>query len=107
LVLHWDTHGISRGSYAMSASASIVPGETSVENNHFVDGIVELTEAPAGTFLPDWLYLFFPTFLALLIILVVLSFYHKRRKEKAENSFYEGWIAWYYSYDVRNKKRKA
>ena len=45
LVFHWNTVNMSEGNYLLKAAASSVPGETNLENNSFVDGIVELTVA--------------------------------------------------------------
>jgi PKD repeat protein len=39
----WDTTGLAAGPYLIVASASPVPGETSLDNNMFQDGTVTLT----------------------------------------------------------------
>ena len=42
LVIPWDTRDVSPGDYRISAYASVVPGETHVEDNMFSDGVVSL-----------------------------------------------------------------
>ena len=45
LVFGWCTGGVREGIYVISAMACEVPGEINVENNHFVDGFVEVKKA--------------------------------------------------------------
>jgi len=42
LIIPWDTRDVSPGDYRISAYASVVPGETHVEDNMFSDGVVSL-----------------------------------------------------------------
>ncbi len=41
-VFHWNTRNMAEGNYTLSAEASVVPGELNIENNRFVDGIIEI-----------------------------------------------------------------
>jgi hypothetical protein len=42
LVFTWNTTGVAAGNYTISARASVVPYETNISNNVYVDGIVRL-----------------------------------------------------------------
>lgn len=42
LTFTWNTIGVSFGNYTISAFAEPVPGETDIEDNTFVDGVVEI-----------------------------------------------------------------
>jgi hypothetical protein len=102
LVFHWKTDKVSTGNYTLSALAEPVPNEENTTNNYLVDGIVEVRSAPALWVIPFWFWLFL---LMLIILLTLLSIWlHRRRKRnKAEESFYSGWTAWYYSYNLKDK----
>jgi len=61
LTFSWSTAGLSAGSYAISATASAVPGETDLSDNTFSDGTVSLSAPPPVTPLlglnriwPEW-----------------------------------------------------
>jgi len=45
LTFDWDTTGVAEGSYQIKAVASAVEGETSVEDNQFIDGTVTVKAA--------------------------------------------------------------
>jgi hypothetical protein len=45
-VFYWDTANVPEGNYTISALASAVPGEENIENNLFVDGVVEVKPPP-------------------------------------------------------------
>jgi hypothetical protein len=93
---------MSEGNYLLKAVASYAPDEANLENNSFVDGIVELVAAPARWFVPDrfyWLLALLPI-LALILLLILL---YRRRRKKTENTFNSGWIAWYYCHNLRTK----
>lgn len=102
LVFHWNTANTPEGNYLLKAVASSVPEETNLENNSFIDGIVELVAAPARWFIPDWLYWLW-ILLPILALLILLILLYRRRKKKNESSFNSGWTAWYYCHDLRNK----
>jgi len=42
LTFYWDTTGMPRGNYTIKAEASIVPGETDIEDNTFTNGKVKV-----------------------------------------------------------------
>lgn len=44
LSFHWDTQDLEAGNYTISAEASVVPGESNLGNNRFIDGTVQLKE---------------------------------------------------------------
>lgn len=48
LVLVWDTTAIPVGMYTISATGTIWPGETSIEDNVFIDGTVDIRMFSAG-----------------------------------------------------------
>lgn len=52
-----------------------------------------------------WFYLFL-LLVGLMTVLLIAWLYRRRRKKKAEEAFYKGWTAWYYSYDLRGKVRR-
>ena len=43
LTFSWDTTGVSSGVYLVTADVSVVPGETDIADNTFVDGSVTIT----------------------------------------------------------------
>jgi hypothetical protein len=67
LVFYWNTGNVAKGNYTLSAEASAVPGETKIENNRFVDGVVMVKSwvFPPVLEIPRWL-------LALLFISAIL-----------------------------------
>jgi hypothetical protein len=68
------------GVYAISADATVLEGETNVENNSLTDGKVTILAIPA---LPYWALLIpFLVVLAIIILLLII-YYWKRRKERA------------------------
>jgi len=102
----WNTHGVPVGTYTLSATADNVLGETNTANNRYVDGTIELVKSPSGLYVPDWFFWIFLLLLLLLVILLLLLLYRRRKKE-SEGSFYSGWTAWYYGYDLRSRTRKT
>ena len=46
LVFHWNTRDAAEGDYTLSALASQVLGEDNLENNLYVDGVVEVKATP-------------------------------------------------------------
>jgi len=60
LTFNWDTTGVPYDKYAIKAEASVVPGETKINNNILIDGtvrvaylhdvaVVKFTPSPSGT----------------------------------------------------------
>jgi len=96
IVFKWNTSCLQPGDYTLSAVASIVPGEVDIEDNTFVDGIVQIKAfvppppppPPVECVLPKWLlaFLFLIAVLigAILIILIgfILWWTNQRRKER-------------------------
>jgi len=102
LLFHWNTHNIAEGNYTLTASASMVPGEENLENNSYVDGVVEVVKGPEEWLVPDWFYWLLPLLL-LLIIILLIAWLYRRRKKNAGEAFYKGWTAWYYGYNLAVK----
>jgi len=101
LIFHWNTTNMTEGNYLLKAQTSSIPGETNIENNSFIDGIVELV-APSRWFVPEWFYWLLYSLLILIPILLLIMLYRRKRKN-AETAFSSGWTAWYYCYNPRNK----
>jgi len=58
----------------------------------------------AAQYFPWWSlfwYLFIPLLLALLILFALL---YRRKRKKKEETFYRGWTAWYYQYNILKRK---
>ena len=90
LTFKWCTSCLEPGNYTLRAEASVVPGEVDVEDNEFIDGVVEIKLAPlVECELPKWLlaFLFLLAVLFGATLVVILGFLllwlHKRR-EKTE-----------------------
>lgn len=89
VVFKWCTRCIQPGNYTLSAEAGVVPGEVDVEDNRFVDGVVQIKALPpAECVMPRWLlaFLFVIAVLigAVLFILVGFILWCRRKKEKEE-----------------------
>jgi len=41
----WNTTGVPKGTYTISANVSVVPGETDLADNNYIDGVVTVTIA--------------------------------------------------------------
>lgn len=50
LIFQWNTTGLNKGLYPIKAQASIVPNETDIIDNTFIDGKVALTRIPQAFF---------------------------------------------------------
>lgn len=108
LTFHWNTTGVAAGNYTLAAFAVPVVGETNISNNYFVDGTVRLVQRSTRALIPLWFYWFLLSLLlALALILSFLWFYYRRQKKKSEESFYSGWTAWYYSYNMHPETRRT
>lgn len=46
LIFTWDTSGLPDGTYVTSAVASVLPGETDVDDNTHIDGVVAVRSVP-------------------------------------------------------------
>lgn len=104
----WNTGGIAAGNYTMSASAVPVPGETNTADNYFKDGTVKLIQGTGSKCPPTWFYWFLLLLLLILIvILLILWFYYRSRKRKSVESFYSGWMAWYYCHNMKLATQRA
>jgi hypothetical protein len=46
LSFQWNTSGVTEGNYSLSVKADLIPEEINVENNVYVDGLVEVKNRP-------------------------------------------------------------
>jgi len=108
LVFKWNTGGVTKGNYTLSAFASPVEGEEDVDDNGLTDGVVEVRRArtPTGWFVPDWVWLLLLPLLILLLILLAILIYRRRKKKKVEGTFHSGWITRYYCNDLRARDKR-
>lgn len=107
LIFHWNTAKVAKGNYTLIVFAEPVVGEKSIADNYLEDGKVQFITGPRGLFVLDWFFWFFLWLLLLLFLLLVLLWlYYRRRKKKSEQTFYSGWTAWYYGYDMQKKANK-
>jgi hypothetical protein len=83
LVLDWDTNGVLNGSYTLSATASSVLDEIDLENNQFVDGVIELKVRSRD--FPSWIWLLL-AYLALLAFILFFYVYERRKRKQRKNS---------------------
>jgi hypothetical protein len=86
----WNTSNIPLGSYVISAMADVVKGETNINDNTFVDGIVTVVQHDAMTPLLGSFILF--TFLvaiiaACAIFVLVIAFFRRRRRRRLGSSY--------------------
>jgi hypothetical protein len=88
VVFKWCTCCMKPGNYTLSAEASVVPGEVDIEDNKFVDGVVQIKALPPTEYAPRWLlaFLFVIAVLigAVLFILVGFILWWRRKKKKEE-----------------------
>jgi hypothetical protein len=104
LEFEWNTAGLASGNYHMSASATVLSGETNTSNNLYDDGVVQLILGPGMLWFGlEWWQLFLLLLLILVIIILILFLYRRRRKEeeRSETSFKTGFVAWYYGRSLR------
>ncbi|MBX5328795.1 MAG: hypothetical protein QHH18_05265 [Candidatus Bathyarchaeota archaeon] len=59
----------------------------------------------AGAYFPWWALFWYLLFPLALILIILLALLYRRRKKKKEDTFYRGWTAWYYCYDLRKRIR--
>lgn len=105
LTFNWNTIKVPEGNYTLIAYAEPVTGETNTADNTFAYGTVRIVAPPTRYIALEWFNWALLLLLILLVILLLLWFFVNRRKKNNEETFYSGWTAWYYSYDLRNKPR--
>jgi len=106
LVFHWNTTDVTEGHYTLSARAEHVTGEEDTDDNYLENGVVEVRTAPAGRFVPCWLWWLLLLLLILMLILLAVWLCRRRKRKETEETFYSGWTAWYYFYDLRSRASK-
>jgi len=99
----WNLSDVQEGNYTISAYAIPVPGETNTTNNTFTYGTISIVAPPTSYVIPEWFNLALLLLLVLLIVLLILWFVVRRKKKKNEETFYSGWVAWYYCYDPERR----
>ena len=107
LIIQWNTSDALEGKYTLNAFASSVQDEIDSTNNIYIDGTIELTNAPAKwleTNLADAFWLLALILVAALLLILLVS---RRRRRKAQSDFNDGWAAWYYGYSVRHQARRS
>jgi len=81
ITLKWNTTNVKPGVYTLGANATILEGETNIENNSFTDGKIAIKPTLAPSF---WTFLIsFLIGLAIIILLLLIIYYLRKRKEKA------------------------
>ena len=95
LYFTWCTERVSPGNYTLSAVADVVPGEVDIEDNRFVDGIVEIKPSilpppPVPCVIPRWLIAFLFVIAVLvgltlgLLVIFILLWLRRRREDEEE-----------------------
>jgi len=79
LKFSWDTSDVAEGEYTIKAEASMVPGETDIADNTYVDGTVTVKSSPREL---DILAIIVAAAIAL-TILAILLYRRRRRKQSA------------------------
>jgi CARDB len=102
---NWDTTDVHAANYTLSAYATPLAQEENTNNNQYIDGTVKFITPTKGLSMPELFY-WFLLLLILLIFFILIIFWLYRRREKSKSSFYSGWTAWYYGYDLRSKLPK-
>jgi hypothetical protein len=105
ITFNWNTADVPAGNHTLKAYATPLSNEQNTDNNQYVDGTVKFITPTKGLSMPELFY-WFLLLLSLLIIFILLFLLLYRRREKSKNSFYSGWTAWYYAYDLRTKLPK-
>ncbi|MCW4052803.1 MAG: hypothetical protein NWE78_06320 [Candidatus Bathyarchaeota archaeon] len=92
----WDTGGVASGNYVIKANITPVPGETAIEDNIFVNGIVEVKSPSPKLLVPDWIIAALTSLFLLLILFLIMTLLKRRKKnEGLEESFTRAWKAWF------------
>jgi hypothetical protein len=89
---HWELDGVDVGSTDLY--------NVLIDKDHTLKAVFSV--APYGLFVPSWFY-WFLLLLFLVILLIILLLWLYRRRKKSQESFYSGWTAWFYSYDLRSE----
>jgi hypothetical protein len=76
-----------------------------MDKNHSLKAV--FSKAPSALFIPEWFPWLLLALLMSIIFLLIVLFYRRKRTKEAEESFYTGWTAWYYGYDLRSKLHKV
>jgi len=92
---HWELDNTDAG--------SANPYSVLVDRDHTLKAV--FSPVFAGWFVPDW-FLWFLLLLLLILVTILLLIWRLRGK-RAEGEFYSGWTAWYYGYDLRNKRHRT
>ena len=107
LIVQWNTSDVPEGKYTINAFASTVQDEINSTNNIYIDGTIELKNAPANwleTNLTDASWLLALILAAALLLILLMS---RRKRKKAQSDFHDGWAAWYYGYSVQHQTRRS
>ena len=92
----WDTSGVTPGNYTVKAHTPPVENETSIEDNAFTDGTINVISPSPKPFLPDWAITTLISILLLLLLFLIMALLKKRRNRKElHESFNRAWKAWY------------
>ncbi|MEM3705036.1 MAG: CARDB domain-containing protein [Candidatus Bathyarchaeia archaeon] len=102
LTFLWNTKNITEGNYILSAFATPVQDEEDTEDNYLTNGTITISTPPKGWFIPEWFY-WLLILLLLLIFLLIIWLYHRKRKREETEAFHNGWTAWYYGYNLKDK----
>ena len=81
LIFSWDTSGVPVGEYVIKAVASMVPGETDIDDNVYVDGTVIVKSPPVYVF-PRELALLGIIVAAVIVLTILAALLHRRRRRK-------------------------
>ncbi len=92
----WDTGGVAPGNYVIKANITPVPGETALEDNIFVNGIIKVKSPSSNLLAPDWIIAALISLLLLLILFLIITLLRRKKKnEDPGESFTRAWKAWY------------
>lgn len=93
---NWDIDGVSQG-----ANVKVILVQ--MESPHVATAHYSLQVG--GWYIPEWFYwLLLVLLLIVLPIILLIALLYRRRRKNSGESFYRGWTAWYYGYDLRSKK---
>jgi len=78
LTFTWNTAGVTLGDYTITASATLIPGETVTTDNTFTGGVITIKEKPTPGIQLE-LYLVAAGIIA--IVIVAIAFYYLRSRK--------------------------
>jgi len=81
LKFSWDTTDVAEGEYTINAEASMVPGETDITDNTYVDGTVTVKSPPVYVF-PRELALLGIIVAAVIVLTILAVLLYRRRRRK-------------------------